>query len=229
MLKYLSIPGFFNAPLAWSSIPQILSGLPMTIFLTVMAFGLATIWGMLLTLAQLSHVRVLHGLARAYISFMRGVPMLVVLFIVYFGFGLTAVPAAIISFTLGAAAFVSEVFRSAFLEIDHGQYEAAYSIGLPYRKVMRFIIIPQAFRISIPALGNILLDMFKGTSLAAMITVTDMFMQAKIVAGANQDYMTIYITIAILYWLCCVVITTGQNQLERWLDFDRPKAHLKLL
>ncbi|MCT3584587.1 amino acid ABC transporter permease, partial [Levilactobacillus brevis] len=161
MLKYLSIPGFFNAPLAWSSIPQILSGLPMTIFLTVMAFGLATIWGMLLTLAQLSHVRVLHGLAHAYISFMRGVPMLVVLFIVYFGFGLTAVPAAIISFTLGAAAFVSEVFRSAFLGIDHGQYEAAYSIGLPYRKVMRFIIIPQAFRISIPALGNILLDMFK--------------------------------------------------------------------
>ena len=94
----------------------------MTIFLTVMAFGLATIWGMLLTLAQLSHVRVLHGLARAYISFMRGVPMLVVLFIVYFGFGLTAVPAAIISLTLGAAAVVYEVFRSAFLWIDNGQY-----------------------------------------------------------------------------------------------------------
>ncbi|MFC6261163.1 amino acid ABC transporter permease [Levilactobacillus fujinensis] len=229
MLKYISIPGFFNARLAWSSIPQILSGLPMTIYLTAMAFVLATILGMLLTLAQLSHIKLLHWLARAYISFMRGVPMLVVLFIVYFGFGLDAMPAAILSFTIGAAAFISEVFRSAFMGIDPGQYEAAYSIGLPYRKVMRFIIIPQAFRISIPALGNILLDMFKGTSLAAMITVTEMFMQAKIVAGANQDYMTIYITIAILYWLCCVIITAGQNQLERWLDYDRPKEHLKLL
>lgn len=229
MLKYISIPGFFNAQLAWSSIPQILSGLPMTIYLTAMAFVLATVLGMLLTLAQLSHIKPLHWLARAYISFMRGVPMLVVLFIVYFGFGLNATPAAILSFTIGAAAFISEVFRSAFMGIDPGQYEAAYSIGLPYRKVMRFIIIPQAFRISIPALGNILLDMFKGTSLAAMITVTEMFMQAKIVAGANQDYMTIYITIAILYWLCCVIITAGQNQLERWLDYDRPKEHLKLL
>ncbi|WP_125579673.1 amino acid ABC transporter permease [Levilactobacillus cerevisiae] len=229
MLKYFSIPGFFNAKLAWSSIPQILAGLPMTIYLTLMAFILATILGMFLTLAQLSHIRLLHWIARAYISFMRGVPMLVVLFIVYFGFGLTAIPAAIISFTIGAAAFVSEVFRSSFLGIDHGQYEAAYSIGLPYSKVMRLIIIPQAFRISIPALGNILLDMFKGTSLAAMITVTEMFMDAKIVAGANQDYMTIYITIAILYWLCCVVLTAGQNWLERYLDYDRKSIHIKMI
>lgn len=221
MLQYFSIPGFFNAPLAWSSIPQILSGLPMSVYLTAVSFVLATILGLLLTLAQLSHFKILHGIARAYISFMRGVPMLVVLFIVYFGFGANALPAAVISFTIGAAAFVSEVFRSAFMGIDHGQYEAAYSLGMSYSKVIRYIILPQAFRIGLPALGNILLDMFKGTSLAAMITVSEMFMQAKIVAGANQDYMTIYITIAILYWLCCVVLTTGQNWLERHLDYNR--------
>lgn len=221
MLHDFTIPGFFNAPLAWSSVPQILRGLPMSAYLTAVAFLCALILGLFLTLAQLSHWRLLHGIARCYISFMRGVPMLVVLFIVYFGFGANALPAAIISFTVVSSAFVSEVFRSAFMGIDPGQYEAAYSLGLSYPKVIRYIILPQALRIGLPALGNILLDMFKSTSLAAMITVSEMFMQAKIVAGANQDYMTIYITIAILYWLCCVVLTAGQNWLERHLDYDR--------
>ncbi|RXI79687.1 amino acid ABC transporter permease [Levilactobacillus suantsaii] len=221
MLHYFSIPGFFNAPLAWESIPQILHGLPMSIYLTAISFVGSLILGLFLTLAQLSHWRLLHWLSRAYISFMRGVPILVVLFIIYFGFGANALPAAILSFTLVSAAFVSEVFRSAFMGIDHGQYEAAYSLGLSYRKVIHYIILPQAFRIGLPALGNILLDMFKNTSLAAMITVSEMFMDAKIVAGANQDYMTIYITIAILYWLCCVVLTAGQNWLERAFDYQR--------
>lgn len=226
MLHYFSIPGFFNAPLAWSSVPQILNGLPMSVYLTAVSFVCSLILGLLLTLSQLSHSRLLHGLSRAYISFMRGVPMLVVLFIIYFGFGANALPAAIISFTVVSAAFVSEVFRSAFMGIDHGQYEAAYSLGMSYGKVIRYIILPQAFRIGLPALGNILLDMFKSTSLAAMITVSEMFMDAKIVAGANQDYMTIYITIAILYWLCCVVLTTGQNWLERHLDYQRRAERL---
>nr|WP_054700517.1 amino acid ABC transporter permease [Secundilactobacillus odoratitofui] len=189
----------------------------MSIGLTAISFILSLILGLFLTLAQMSHFKLLHWPARAFISFMRGVPMLVVLFIVYFGFGTDALPAAIISFTVNCSAFVSEVFRSSFLAVDKGQWEAAYSVGLPYSKVVRRVIFPQAFRIAIPALGNILLDLFKGTSLAAMITVSEMFMQAKIVAGANQDYMTIYIMIAIIYWFFCWLITIGQTALEHHL------------
>lgn len=178
-LSYLSIPNFFDAPLAFQSIPKILAGFPISALLTVVSFGLALVLGLLLTLAQLSRFRVLHWPARAFISFMRGVPMLVVLFIIYFGFEINALPAAIVAFTINCSAFVSEVFRSSFIAIDKGQWEAAYSLGLPYRRVVLKVILPQAFRIAIPALGNILLDLFKGTSLAAMITVTDMFMDAK--------------------------------------------------
>lgn len=217
IIKYLSIPNFFNAPLAVRSIPRILAGFPMSIALTAISFILALILGLFLTLAQLSKRKWLHYPARAFISFMRGVPMLVLLFIIYFGFRADALPAAVIAFTINCSAFVSEVYRSSFSAVDYGQWEAAYSLGLPYRKVISKIIFPQAFRIAIPALGNILLDLFKGTSLAAMITVSEMFMNAQIVAGANQDYMTIYITIAVIYWFFCWLMTIGQTQLEHSL------------
>ena len=148
---------------------------------------------------------------------MRGVPMLVILFVIYFGFRTAAFPAAVIAFTISSSAFVSEVYRSSFLAVGQGQWDAAYSLGLPYRKVVRKVIFPQVFRISIPALGNILLDLFKGTSLAAMITVSEMFMKAQIIAGADQDYMTIYIMIAILYWFFCWLMTIAQTTLEKHL------------
>lgn len=216
-LHYLSIPNFFNAPLAFSSIPSIMSGFPVSIGLTAVSFVLALILGLFLTLAQLSHIKILHWASRSFISCMRGVPMLVILFVIYFGFQTAAFPAAVIAFTINCSAFVSEVFRSSFLAVDKGQWEAAYSLGLPYRKVVSKVIFPQAFRISIPALGNILLDLFKGTSLAAMITVSEMFMKAQIIAGADQDYMSIYIMIAILYWFCCWLLTVGQTWLEKYL------------
>lgn len=219
-LHYLSIPNYFDAPLAFSSVPSILLGFPMSLFLTFISFFLANVIGLFLTLAQLSNKKVLKWPARAYISFMRGVPMLVVLFIIYFGFGAEALPAAIISFTIICSAFVSEVFRSSFSAVDIGQWEAGFSVGMNYRQVVRHLIFPQAFRIAIPALGNILLDMFKGTSLAAMITVGEMFMQAKIIAGANQDYMTIYITIAFIYWFFCWLMTIAQTTLEKKLKLD---------
>lgn len=220
IIEYLSIPNFFNAPLALSSLPSILMGFPMSLFLTFISFFLANVIGLFLTLAQLSNKKVFKWPARVYISFMRGVPMLVVLFIIYFGFGAEALPAAIISFTIICSAFVSEVFRSSFSAIDVGQWEGGFSVGMSYRQVVRHIIFPQAFRVAIPALGNILLDMFKGTSLAAMITVGEMFMQAKIIAGANQDYMTIYITIAFIYWFFCWMMTIAQTALENKLKLD---------
>ncbi len=218
-LNYLSIPDFFNAPLAFQSISKILAGFPLSLFLTIVSFLLALVLGLLLTLVRLSGNLLSRWLARAFISFMRGVPMIVVLFVIYFGFQTNALPAAIISFTIVSSAFVSEVFRSAFLGIGQGQWEAARSLGMPYHVIIIEVVLPQAFRIAIPALGNILLDLFKATSLAAMITVGEMFMDAQIIAGAKQDYMTVYITIAFIYWFFCWLMTIGQNCLENSIKY----------
>ncbi|QLL69412.1 amino acid ABC transporter permease [Lactobacillus sp. 3B(2020)] len=220
LLTRLSIPGFFDAKLAFDSIPTILSGLPMSLFLLVVCFSLANILGFILMLMRISRIKFLQWPARFYISFFRGVPMLVVLFLTYFGLNLDALPAAITSLTIVPAAFVAEYYRSAFLAIDPGQMDAGLSLGFSYLGVVYHILLPQAFRIAIPSLGNVLLDLFKGTSLVAMITISEMFMQAKIVAGANQDYMTIYIVIAVIYWLVCCLMSFGQDLLERHLNHN---------
>lgn len=216
LIKLLTIPNFFDARLAFDAVPTILSGLPMSLFLLVVCFLLANLLGILVMLMRVSHHRWLSWPARFYISFLRGIPMLVILFITYFGLNMPALAAAIVSFTIAPAAFIAEYYRSALLGVDPGQYEAARSLGLPYRIVMVKVILPQAFRIVLPSLGNVMLDMFKGTSLAAMITVTEMFMRAKVVAGAAQDYMSIYIVAAVIYWLVCSLLSLGQDQLERW-------------
>jgi len=218
-MNFSSISSLFDWHLAIRALPNVLLGLPMSIFLTVISFVISLVIGVLLTLARLSKYRLLSGFSRAYVSFLRGVPLLVMLFVIYFGFGADALPAAIIAFTLGCSAFVSEVFRSAFLGVEKVQIESAFSLGMSYSKAIRYVILPQAFRIAIPALGNIVIDLFKGTSLAAMITVSEMFMQAKIIAGANQDYMTLYILIAVIYWLGCEIISIGQNFLEKHLTY----------
>ncbi|MCH4011995.1 MAG: amino acid ABC transporter permease [Furfurilactobacillus sp.] len=222
LLNWLTIPNFFNAHFAWHALPYILGGLPLTVELTIVSFVGALMLGFFLTLGQMSKRHWLHWLTRTYISFMRGVPSLVLLFILYFGLPYTGIQldafvAADIAFILNAAAFVSEVFRSAFMGVEDGQWAASYSLGMSYGKAVHYVILPQAFRIAIPALGNILLDMFKGTSLAAMVTVSEMFMRAKIQGGKQFDYMTVYLLVALIYWACCSFLTVGQNWLEKRL------------
>nr|WP_311734488.1 amino acid ABC transporter permease [Periweissella beninensis] len=199
--------------------------MPLTLELTIISFIGQLILGFILTLGQMSKERLIFRITRIYISFMRGTPILVILFLIYFGlpdanYQIPAFTAAAVAFILNGAAFVSEIFRSAFLGVDKGQYDAAKSLRMPYLKIIRYIIFPQAFRIAIPALGNVILDLFKGTSLAAVITVSEMFMHAKIVAGRNFDYMTIYIEIVLVYWACCSLITWGQSHLEKHLDYN---------
>lgn len=216
-LNAISIPGFFDAKLAFDSLSTILSGLPMSLFLLVVCFVLANLLGIVIMLMRVSPLRLLSWPARFYISFLRGIPMLVILFITYFGLNMAALPAAIFSFTIVPAAFIAEYYRSAFLGVDEGQFEAARSLGLPYRTMIISVILPQAFRIALPSLGNVILDLFKGTSLAAMITVSEMFMKAKVVAGAAQDYMSIYIVVAVIYWLVCCLLSFVQGRLEKRL------------
>ena len=114
-----------------------------------------------------------------------------------------------------SSAYISEIIRSSLQAVDKGQWEAAKSLGLRTPIIYRKIIIPQAFRIALPPLSNVLLDMVKSTSLTAMITVPEIFNKAKIVGGAKSDYMTVYICVALIYWVICSLYAIGQTRLEQ--------------
>src|SRR5690625_3711291 len=157
---------FFDFKTAWDNLPFILSGLPMTISVSFVSMGIGMVLGLIIALARRSEIKLLRWPARVYISFMRGTPMLVFLFIIYFGLPavnleFTAYQSAIIGFGLNSAAYIAEVNRSALSSVDHGQWEASYSLGLGYRHTLLGIVLPQATRIAIPPLTNVFLDLVK--------------------------------------------------------------------
>ena len=203
--------------LMWESIPFILKGLPYTLLISIVAFILSHFLGMGLAILSYLPNKLLQGLLRLYISFFRGVPPLVFLFLLYFGlpYKLEALTAAILCFTIIDSAFIAEIYRGSINSLDKGQWDASYALGMSFPQVMRLIILPQAFRVSIPALGNVAMSLIKGSSLAAMITIPDIFQRAKIVGGRTFDFMSMYILVAIMYWLICLVIEYGQKRLEK--------------
>lgn len=216
----------FSPKLALESLPFVLSGLSYTLLISLLSFLISLFGGTILALMRISPSIVLQKIAKFYISFFRGVPILVTLFFLYFGLPLAnvtlnAIQASIIGFSLTSSAYSSEIIRSAIVSLDRGQWEAAQSLGLPYNKILNKVIFPQAFKIAIPPLSNILLDLVKSSSLTAMITVPDIFQKAKIVGGANNDYMTMYFLVAIIYWFICVIYGKLQDYLELQYDLDQ--------
>lgn len=213
----------FNLKLAIHSLSFVLSGLQYTLGIAAVSFILGTILGFLFVLMKRSPFLVLRLIANFHVSFMRGTPTLVFLFLLYFGLPyfkiqLPAIICSIICFSIVSSAYICEVLRSSIDAVDYGQWEASTSLGLSYFQTLRRVIVPQAFRISVPPLSNVLLDMIKGTSLAAMITVPDIFQNAKIVGGREFDYMTMYILVALIYWSICLVFEQGQKILEKRLS-----------
>lgn len=213
----------FDLDLAIKAVPLILEGLPYTLGLSLAGFILGTLFGFFIALMKLSKRRMLRYIANTHTSFMRGTPLTVLLFLIYFGLPfvgiqLDAITSSIVAFTMMSSAYISEIIRSSLLAIDIGQWEAARSLALPTPTIYKKVIIPQATRISIPPLSNVLLDMVKSTAITAMITVPDMFNKAKIVGGSHSDYMTVYITVAFLYWVICTAYAICQNIVEKKLS-----------
>lgn len=209
----------FDPSLALDALPSILEGLPYTLALSLMGFALGTVLGFFIALLKMSKVAPLRWLMHAHISLMRGTPLMVLLFLIYFGLPfvgiqLDAITASIIGFTLMSSAYIAEIIRSSLAAVDSGQWEAARALGIKTSTIYRKIIIPQAIRIAIPPLSNVLLDMVKSTSLTAMITVPEIFNKAKIVGGSKSDYMTVYILVALIYWVICTLYAVGQARLE---------------
>lgn len=210
----------FNLETASYAFPKILSGLPFTLGLSLIGFTIGTILGFFVALLRMSKIKPLRWLAATHISFMRGTPLMVLLFLVYFGLPFTgiqldAVVASILCFSMMSSAYISEIIRSALLAIDAGQWDASRSLGLNTVQIFKKVIIPQATKICVPPLSNVLLDMVKSTSLTAMITVPEIFNMAKDAGGAQSDYMTVYIMVAIIYWIICTCYAIGQVKLEK--------------
>ncbi|MCY8515628.1 amino acid ABC transporter permease [Bacillus atrophaeus] len=210
----------FNLKLAIESFPYVIKGIWYTLLISFVSMFAGTMLGLFISLARMSKYALLRWPARLYISFMRGVPILVILFILYFGFPyigieFSAVTAALLGFSLNSAAYIAEINRSAISSVDKGQWEAAASLGLSYWKTMRGVILPQSVRVALPPLANVLLDLIKASSLAAMITVPELLQHAKIIGGREFDYMTMYILTALIYWAICSVAAAFQNILEK--------------
>lgn len=211
--------GLFNIELAIESLPFVLGGLPMTLLVSIIGMAVGLLLGLFLALARGSKKIVLRWPARVYISFMRGTPILVFLFILYFGLPVigiefSAITAASVGFGLNSAAYIAEINRSSLNSIDHGQWESAKALNLSYSQTLRKVIFPQAARIALPPLTNVFMDIVKATSLAAVITVPELFQKAQIVAGREFDAMTLYILVALIYWPICILIGLMQDRLE---------------
>ncbi|TLS37907.1 amino acid ABC transporter permease [Pseudalkalibacillus caeni] len=210
----------FNPELAIDSFPYLLQGIGNTLYISFVSMAIGLILSLFLALGRTSKMPVFRWPARIYISFMRGTPILVFLFMLYFGLPyigieFSAITAALIGFSLNSAAYMAEINRSAIASVDKGQWESATSLGLTYWQTMREVILPQAVRIALPPLSNVLLDLIKASSLAAMITVPELFQKAKIVGGREFDYMTMYISVALIYWGICAVVGIFQGFLEK--------------
>ncbi|TMW70882.1 amino acid ABC transporter permease [Alteribacter natronophilus] len=210
----------FDPELAWESLPFLMQGLQITMLIALAGMVFSLLLGLVLAMGRMSKYRLLRWPARMYISFMRGTPLLVFLFILYYGLPVigvqfpSAIVAGIVGISMNFAAYSAEVIRSAIMSVPRGQWESAASLQMNYWQTMRRVIIPQATRIALPPTTNIFLDIVKGTSLVSVITVHELLYSSRLVAAQSWDAMTMYITAALIYWAVCVVISYFQERLE---------------
>ncbi|WP_273850042.1 amino acid ABC transporter permease [Guptibacillus spartinae] len=210
----------FDAGLALKSFPYVIQGLGLTLLIAFVGMIIGMVMGLFLALGRMSKWKALRWPARLYISFMRGTPILVFLYILYFGLPVvgiqfSALTCALIGFSLNSAAYIAEIQRSALSSVENGQWEASTALGMSYWTTMREVVLPQATRIAIPPLSNVMLDLIKASSLAAVITVPELLHHAKIVGGREFDFMTMYILVALIYWGVCVCVSFFQERLEK--------------
>ena len=194
-----------------------------TIPLSLASFVLGLALALLVALMRLSKVRVVSGLGRAYVSVIRGTPLLVQLFVIFYGLPSIGLkidpwPSAIIAFSMNVGGYAAEVIRAAILSVPKGQWEAAHMIGMPRGLALRRIILPQAARVSVPPLSNTFISLVKDTSLASLILVTELFRRAQEIAAFSREFMVVYIEAAAIYWVVCLALSAAQSRLEERLD-----------
>ena len=203
--------------------PLLAGTLKGTIPLTAISFVGGLVVALIVALMRLSPIAPLSALARIYVSIIRGTPLLLQLFIIFYGLpsmGVTVdpFPSACVAFTLNVGGYASEVLRAAILSVPKGQSEAAATVGMNYATTMRRIILPQASRVAVPPMSNTLISLVKDTSLASTIQVTELLRKAQEVAAPTYEFFTLYSVAAVYYWVICLALAFSQSRLEDRLD-----------
>lgn len=211
------------------ALPVLLQGAIITVVLTAVATVLGMILGSLVGIARISRFQPLRLASRVYVDFFRGTPLLVQLFMIYFGLpavirglGLTFTfsreAAAIIALTLNSAAYIAEIVRGAIQSIERGQHEASESLGLGSTQTMRYVVFPQAFRRMIPPLGNEFITLLKDTSLVAVIGFEELFRRGQLIVATNFRPFEIYAGVALVYLVLTLLSSQAFGWLERWMN-----------
>lgn len=199
------------------------ASIQVTIPLTIIGFALAMVIAMFMAMVQYAKVPILRHIARFYIWIFRGTPLLVQLFLAYYGLPklgivMDSFPCAVLVFSLNEGAYCSETMRSALEAVPKGQFEAGYCVGMNYFQIMRHVVLPQALRTAFPPLSNSLISMLKDTSLAAEITVADMFMSAQKIVGRTYEPLWLYSEVALVYLFFSTILTILQRYGEKRLN-----------
>lgn len=202
--------------------PFLLQALWTTLWLGVISFALSLAVGLLVAVVRVYGPPILRLPAAAFVSVVRGTPLLTQILLVYYGLpqlGVTieAIPAVILTLALHAGAYTSEDIRGGMQSVDRGQWEAGYTVGMSFAQVLRRIIFPQAVRVITPSLGNRFITMIKDTSLASVVTVVELTRVAEQVGSATFRYIEMFVIVAIIYWGVNSLLSVGQARLERHL------------
>ena len=223
----------FDVKLVFLQIPKLLRFLPVNIEIAIVALVIGWIFGLLIALIRIRKIPVLNQLAVLFVTVIRGTPIIVQLYLTYFGipimlryvnyyqgtnYNVSAIPGlvfAVLALGFNQAAFDSETIRAALLSVDEGQLEAARSLGMTGRQVMKRVLLPQAVRVAIPPLGNSLIGLIKGTSLVFVCSVIEITAEGKILAGKNYRYFESYCSIAIIFCVVTVVLEFIFRKLEK--------------
>ncbi len=211
------------------SIPALLLGAVVTLQLTVMSSILGMVGGSLLGITRLSPSKPLRWITRAYVDFFRGTPLLVQIFMIYFGlppllreiginFRLNPLTAGVLALSLNSAAYIAEIVRAGIQSIELGQSEAAQSLGLGSVETMRYVIFPQALRRMLPPLGNEFITMVKDTSLVAVIGFEEMFRRGQLIVANNYRAFEIYAAVALIYLVLTIFSSQLFSFLEKWMN-----------
>lgn len=211
-----------NLQLIYSNLPYLFQGASISLWVTLWSVVLGIVIGLVVALGRLSSFRILRFISTAYVEFIRGTPLLVQIFLVYFalpqfGIKLPPIPAGILAIGVNSGAYTAEIFRAGIQSIDRGQSEAAKSQGMTYWQTMRYVILPQAFRRIIPPLGNEFVTLIKDSSLVAVISVHELTYRAGLVAARTYQYFSMYIATAIVYFVLTFALSKLLGLLERRL------------
>lgn len=231
-MNIAAIPSYF---------PKLMTAFPVTIRITVESVIFSLLIGALVSVGSLSKKKAIAGIAKGYIAFMRGIPTLILIFLLYLGLpqimkriginmqGISTITYIIATLSLSTSANMAEMMRASYLAVNKGQLEAAYSVGMTFRTAFRRIIFPQAFGIAIPTLGNNIIMMFKETSLAFTVGVIDLLGKGRAISSASygSNRLEVYIACGIIFWLCVLILERVTKFTENIYTRGRKQATAK--